>query len=290
MTDGSSKLIAAGLSCWNGPVQPVRLEGGISNDNFLVEDGARKFVVRVNGDVPVHGVLRSNDAACNRAASLAGIAPAVHHAEAGAIVVDFIEGRTLGEVDVRESANLEKILSLIKRTHDGAFRNLRGPVCAFWPFRVCRDYALFLDENDGRMVAELPRLRAANDRLETIVGAIQVVLGHNDLLAANFIDDGERIWLIDWEHAGLGSALFDLANLAANNGLSEAQETWLLETYFQSAVDGDLQRRFQAMKCASLLREAMWSMVSEITSTLEFDYAGYTATYLRLFDAEYSQI
>ena len=282
MTD--ARNIAAGLECWSGPVDPIRLEGGISNQNFLVEDGGRKYVVRVNGDVPVHGVLRGNDVTCNRAAATVGVAPDVVHAEAGAVVVDFIEGRTLGEEDVREQRHLERILPLIRRTHRDAFRVIRGPVCAFWPFRVCRDYALFLEENGSRMNSRIEALRAANDRLEAIVGPITPVLGHNDLLAANFIDDGDRIWLIDWEHAGISSPLFDLANLSANNGLSREQQIWLLTNYFERPPDSELVRRFDAMKCASLLREAMWSMVSEISSDLDFDYISYTEEYLDRFD------
>ncbi len=282
--------IAANLPCWSGPVEPVRITGGISNDNFLVNDAGRKFVVRVNGDVPEHGVLRINDYNCNRAAAAVGVAPPVHYFEPGAIVATFIDSRTYGENDVREQVNLQRIVPLLKTTHYDGFRNIRGPVCAFWPFRVCRDYGFFLEENNSRMVPELPRLREVNQVLEAIIGPITPVLGHNDLLAANFLDDGERIWLIDWEHGGFSSPLFDLANLASNNGLSESQEAWLLETYFERPVDEELQRKFQAMKCASALREAMWSMVSEITSDLDFDYVAYTSEYLDRFHKEYARL
>jgi thiamine kinase-like enzyme len=140
------------------------------------------------------------------------------------------------------------------------------------------------------MIPELDKLGAANARLEGIAGPMDVVLGHNDLLAANFIDDGERLWLIDWEHAGLSSPLFDLASLASNNGLSPAQEIWLLENYFENPADEERRRRFLAMKCASLLREAMWSMASELTSTLDFDYQAYAAQYMDRFEAEYARL
>ncbi len=285
-----SERIAATLPCWSGPVAPVRLAGGISNDNFLIADGGQKYVVRVNGDVPVHGVWRGNDATCNRAAAAVGIAPEVHFVADNAIVVDFIDGRTFGAEDVTVQANLERILTLVKRTHGAAFHNIRGPVCAFWPFRVCRDYALYLREQGSRMIPELDRLGEANARLERIAGAMDVVLGHNDLLAANFVDDGERLWLIDWEHAGLSSPLFDLANLASNNGFSEAGETWLLENYFEEPADEERRRRFLAMKCASLLREAMWSMASELTSTLDFDYQAYSREYLGRFEVAYARL
>jgi thiamine kinase-like enzyme len=101
---------------------------------------------------------------------------------------------------------------------------------------------------------------------------------------ANLIDDGTRLWLIDWDYAGFNSPLFDLGGVASNNGLDEAQTLALLEAYHGS-VDHDLLRRFSAMRCASLLRETLWSMVSEIHSTLDFDYAAYTATNLQRAEA-----
>ena len=89
-------------------------------------------------------------------------------------------------------------------------------------------------------------------------------------------------------HAGFNSPLFDLANLASNNEYSENLEKQLLEIYFKKAVSADLWKRYFAMKCASLLREAMWSMVSEIHSTLDFDYVQYTADNLERFDKTYA--
>jgi thiamine kinase-like enzyme len=131
-------------------------------------------------------------------------------------------------------------------------------------------------EGNSRMIDSLPRLLDINDELEKSVGDIKLVFGHNDLLAANFIDDGHRLWLLDWDYAGYNSALFDLANLSSNNELSPDQEDWILEAYYQQPATDQLRRRLTAMKCVSLLRETLWSMVSEIHSTLDFDYVSYT--------------
>jgi len=95
-------------------------------------------------------------------------------------------------------------------------------------------------------------------------------------LAANFIDDGQRLWLLDWDYAGFNTGLFDLAGLSSNNELSPEQENWVLETYYQEPVTDRQRRRLAAMKCVSLLRETLWSIVSEIHSTLAFDYENYT--------------
>jgi thiamine kinase-like enzyme len=126
------------------------------------------------------------------------------------------------------------------------------------------------------MIDTLPRFLEINEELENSVGAIKLVFGHNDLLAANFIDDGQRLWLLDWDYAGYNSGLFDLANLSSNNALSPEQEDGMLETYYQQPVTDRLRHRLAAMKCVSLLRETLWSIVSEIHSTLDFDYVSYT--------------
>lgn len=126
------------------------------------------------------------------------------------------------------------------------------------------------------MVDSLQRFVDLNEELEEAVGEVKIVFGHNDLLAANFINDGKRLWLLDWDYAGYNTALFDLANLSSNNELSAGQEDWVLETYYQQPVTDRLRRRLAAMKCVSLLRETLWSIVSEIHSTLDFDYVGYT--------------
>ena len=267
---------AAGLSLWSGPVSPEPVAGGITNRNFVVSDRGERFFVRIGDDIPVHGVMRFNELAASRAAAAAGISPAVVHAEPGAVVLRFIEGRSFSEADVREPANLARIVALIKRVHRDIPDHFRGPALIFWVFQVVRDYANSLRAANSRMVAELPRLLAINAELEAALGEVRIVFGHNDLLAANFIDDGERLWLIDWDYAGFNTAWFDLANLASNNQLSPAREDALLEAYFESPVDDSMRRRLAAMKCASLLRESMWSMVSEIHLDIDFDYAAYT--------------
>ena len=278
---------AAQLSCWSGPVEPEPVKGGITNTNFLVRDGGEAFFVRVGEDIPEHGVLRFNELAAARAAEAAGVSPAVVHSAPGIIVTRFIEGRTFGPEDIRDEQNLTRILPLVQRCHREVPKHLRGPVLIFWVFHVIRDYAATLRDGGSRCAPLLPDLQARAEELESTVGPIEVVFGHNDLLAANFIDDGDRLWLVDWDYAGFNSPLFDLGGLASNNELSEAQEAWLLETYFGRVADADLRRRYQAMKCASLLREAMWSMVSEIHSTLEVDYIAYTDENLARFERAY---
>lgn len=285
MIDARSK--AARLECWSGPVDPQPLGGGITNVNYVVEDSGRKYVVRIGDDIPVHQVMRFNELAASRAADRIGLSPALYHYEPGALVLDFVAGRTLSENDVREPAMLARILPLLRRCHREMPDVVRGPILMFWVFHVIRNYAAELSDRNSPYVARLGDLRSAADRLERVVGPIDVVFGHNDLLCGNLIDDGDRLWLIDWDYAGFNSPLFDLGGLSSNNGLTPDQEDWMLEAYFERPVGDELRRRFHAMKCASLLRETMWSMVSEIHSDLDFDYAAYTAENLTRFEAAF---
>ena len=283
----SASRVAA-LTIWSGRVDPVPLAGGITNQNFTVEDRGHRYVVRVGDDILVHGVVRANELAASRAAHLAGLGPGVVHAEPGILVLDFIEGRTFKPEDVRNPANLERLVDMVRRCHKDIPLHLRGPAAMFWVFHVVRDYAHTLSEGNSRHLAMLPDLLDRAARLEAAVGPIDVVFGHNDLLAANFIDDGRRLWLVDWEYAGFNSPLFDLGGLASNSELSPAQAEQALSLYFGKPVDDELRRRAAAMTAASLLRETMWSMVSEIHSTVDFDYTAYTAENLRRFESAYA--
>jgi thiamine kinase-like enzyme len=264
------------------------LSGGITNINFVVDDGGQRYFVRIGEDIPIHGVLRFNELAAARAAELAGVSPALIYSEPGVMVTRFIDGRTYEAADLRVAERLADVVALIKRVHHEMPKHLRGPVLMFWVFHAIRDYAATLREDASPRVPELNDLLARAEALEQAVGAIDLVFGHNDLLAGNFIDDGERIWLVDWDYAGFNSPLFDLANLAANNDYPPEMERELLGLYFGGPPDQGLLRSYAAIKCASALRETMWSMVSEVHSKIDFDYVAYTDENLARFESAYA--
>jgi thiamine kinase-like enzyme len=280
-----ARTFVRGLPFWQGKVDPQPLTGGITNVNFVVEDAGEKFVVRVGGDIPLHQVMRFNELTASRAAHAAGVSPEVVYAEPGALVLRYIEGKTFAPEDAQ---NLAAIVDLIRRVHRDIPKFLRGPALIFWVFHVLRDYAATLRDGGSRMAPELPRLMKAADGLEAAVGPVDLVYGHNDLLSANLLDDGERLWLIDWDYAGFNSPLFDLSNLASNNEFTPEMEDWLLQAYFGERPGATMRRRYAAMKCASLLRETMWSMVQEIHSDLDFDFVAYTTENLARFESTHS--
>ena len=263
------------LPIWRGPVALEPLQGGLTNLSFVATDCSGKYVVRCGDDIPAHHVSRERERAASRAAYEAGLSPEVVHAEEGITVLRFIAARTFTEADLRAEA--PRIVALLKTCHREVAHRLRGAANMFWVFHVIRDYVRLIDA-DAKYVALANQLEAAQVPLP-------IVFGHNDLLPGNLMDDGKRLWLIDWEYAGFGTAMFDLANLSSNGEFSAADDRALLDAYFDAMVDEPLLRAFIAMKSASLLREALWAMVSDVHLKMPgVDYKAHAATYLARLD------
>ncbi|HLF20877.1 MAG TPA: choline/ethanolamine kinase family protein [Aestuariivirga sp.] len=271
------------LPIWKGKPELVPLKGGVSNASFTVTDGGEKYVARVGEDYPCHHVSRAREAIASRAAFAAGLSPEVVHAEPGIMVLRFLAARTYGEAEVR--ANMERCVEIVRRCHRDMGRRMTGPGSIFWVFHVLRDYAQTLKAGRHRHVPDIPRWMKTVDRLEAAQAPLPIVFGHHDLLPTNFMDDGKRLWLIDWEYGAFGTAMFDLANIAANNSFEEKGERRILEFYFGKAPDEAMLRAFYAMKTASALREAVWGMVSELhLNAPGVDYIAYAAEYLGRFE------
>ena len=277
------------LCCWKNKIGIEPLGGGMTNLNFKVSDGAEQFVVRFGEDDPIHLISRANEVATSLAAFKVGVSPELVHHEAGILVTRFIEGRVFDEADVRVDANLQRILELLKRFHHKVPQQFDAVPVMFWVFQVLRHYHNLLLQGESAHALRLPELAGKARELEAAVGPVEIVFGHNDLLPANFIDDGDRIWLIDFDYAGFNSPLFDLSNLASNNELGAEQELHMLQQYFGTNPEPAKLASYHAMKCASLLRETMWSMVSELHSRVDMDFADYTRKNLARFESVYAE-
>ncbi len=272
------------LPVWRGEITVARLKGGLSNESWLVSDAAGRHVVRFGKDYPFHHVFRDRETMTARAAHEAGFAPEVHYSEPGVMVTAFLGAKTYGADDVR--ANIGRIAELVRSFHDEMPKHVSGAGFMFWPFHVIRDYARTLEAANSRMAHALPFYLSLAEELERAQLALPVIFGHNDLLPANFLDDGKRLWLIDFEYAGFSTAMFDLAGVAANAGMSAEESDELLGRYFGSTPSPEIRRSHAAMQCASLLREALWGLTSELhLDTPGVDYVAYSAENLARLDA-----
>ena len=272
------------LPCWKGRIEIEPLKGGLSNESWVVSDAAGKHVARFGSDFPFHHVFRDREIMVAKAAHAAGFAPEVRYAQPGVMVTQYLGAKTYGADDVRQ--NRLRIASLTRDFHQIMPRYVSGAGFMFWVFHVIRDYARTLEDGNSRFKGKLPSYLELADELERAQMPLPVIFGHNDLLPANFLDDGDRLWLIDFEYAGFNTAMFDLAGIASNAGMTRDESDELLVAYFGREPNAETHRSHMAMQCASLLREAMWSMVSELHLTAPgADYVAYTAENLARLDA-----
>ena len=264
------------LPCWNGAIEIASLQGGLSNANYLVRDAHGQHVVRFGVDYPFHHVFREREVMVSRAAHAAGFAPEVQYADTGVTVTQFIAARTYNGGDVR--GNAARIGTLLRRFHAEMPRQITGAGFLFWVFHVIRDYAATLRGANSGAVSSLPKLLQEADAFEALQVPLPIIYGHNDLLPGNFLDDGEKLWLIDFEYAGFNTAMFDLAGAASNALMTDDEAMELLVSYFGSKPQADVIRSFDAMQCASLSRELLWSHVSALyLNAPGVDYAAYAA-------------
>ena len=276
------------IPIWKNDILIQNLDGGMTNENFLVQENDKKYVVRLGDDIPEHLVSRSNELIVSKAAANAGIGPKVIFHSKGILVLDYIESTTLSAEEVRK--NIKSIIPIIKNIHNEIPKNLYGQSLIFWVFHVIRNYAKFLKDNQSTHLKILSDLISKSELLEKKSAPYEIVFCHNDLLPANFLDDGSRLWVIDWEYAGYNTPLFDLGGLSSNNNFSLEEEIYLLENYFEKKINDKLMLQYNCLKSASLLRETMWSMVSEISSKINADYASYTQENLTKFNQAYKEL
>jgi thiamine kinase-like enzyme len=264
-----------------GTVAIERVSGGLSNHNFVVNARGASYFARVCQPRSLLGIDRRNEVVCHELASGLGIAPELIHHEEGLLVTRFIDGKTLAPADVRETRMIERVGSLLGKLH-GAWDGLTGEILYFCPFQTVRTYARTAMLLKAAVPADLAGVLDDARQLSRRIAPFRPALCHNDLLPANLIDDGTRLWLVDWEYAGAGHPLFDLANASANIGLADDQDRALLETYRGHLDPRDLEE-LRIFKTVSLLREAIWSMIQSVISDIDFDYRTYAADNLKAF-------
>ncbi len=272
------------LPCWNGRISIAPLSGGLSNTNYLVSDSNGHHVVRFGIDYPFHHVSRERELMVARAAHAAGFAPQVEYAEVGVMITQYLGAKTYGAADVK--ANAERIGTLISAFHRDMPKFVTGTGNIFWVFHVIRDYINTLSKAGSPHAGKFAGFLRQAESFEAAQQPLPIIFGHHDFLPANFLDDGEKIWLIDFEYAGYGTAMFDLAGTSSNAQMNGEEQAQLLTAYFGHAPDAVLQKSFAAMECASLLRETLWAMVSSLfLAAPGVDYDAYTVENFARYNA-----
>jgi thiamine kinase-like enzyme len=266
-----SKLAGLGLCRASVSIEP--LPGGITNRNFRVESEGGVLVARICRELPLLGIDRRSEAACQSVAARLGLAPELIHQEEGLLVSRHVAGRTLTATDLQDFELIARVGSALRKLHDA--RDLvTGHLAYFCPFQTIRTYARSAADLGARLPEGIDELLQDARGLEQRIGPFRPALCHNDLLPANLIWSNGRFWLIDWEYAGMGHPLFDLASVSASAGFTDDQELALLEAY-RGVIDSRELEEVRTFKIASSLREALWAVIQSVSSELSFDYLGY---------------
>jgi thiamine kinase-like enzyme len=253
------------------------LSGGITNRNFLVEaDGsAIRWVVRLAGnDTHLLGISREVELAATVAAAGVGVGPEVTAfiRPEGYLVTRFIEGVPVSDEAVHRPDTIARVADSIRRIHDGAA--IPG---LFIPLRIVEAYRALAVARGVPIPLEFELSRAIGRRIELALlsNPLELQPCHNDLLNANFIDDGTRIRIVDWEYAGLGDPFFDLGNFSINHELGPDEDRLLLEAYDGGTARPGRLARIYLMRIVSDFREAMWGVLQQGISTLDVDFVAY---------------
>ncbi|HEY0757387.1 MAG TPA: choline kinase family protein [Ktedonobacteraceae bacterium] len=264
-------------------VAVIPLAGGITNQNYRVDIGSESFVLRVGGKgTHLLGIDRAHERACTAIAAELGIGAEViyYHAslEKQVLVTRFIAGTNISPELAAEPEMLRRIVATVRLYHQGpAFPG------TFSPFATVRAYHQLALAQGVALPETLPLVFELLARIEEALGPLQQPRPcHNDLLASNFIDDGQSIRVVDWEYAGMGDRFFDLGNFAVNQSLTEQQCLLLLELYFGEVRSADLAH-LHLMRLASDLRESFWGFLQLGVSELSFDYYEYALHHLTRF-------
>jgi len=269
-------------------IEIKELVGGITNKNYKITVDGESFVLRMGGNETKYlGIDRKVEYECSLLASKIGIAsePTAFLEPEGYIVARFISGKGIPAEEIGTEENIKRVLESMKAYH--ALEHFPG---SFSPFRVAEEYAKTALSFNVKLPEKMDWYLEKSREIEKAMYArepLQLRPCHNDLLNGNFIDDGTRIRILDWEYAGMGDIFFDLGNFAVQHEFNDVQDEILLRVYFGDPTYSH-QAHLKLMKIMSDLREAMWAQVQIGVSQLDFDYAGYGQKYFDRFEAHTS--
>jgi thiamine kinase-like enzyme len=266
---------AAHVALWRGREITVSpLSGGLTNENYLVEAGGDRYVMRLPGQsTELLSIDRANEVYNTKAAATTGIGPRVleHVPGLDVMVLEFIPGPTMSartlqskEMAARMAASFQRLHSAPRFLHD------------FNMFRLIETYLRIVDEHRVAIPDGYRDWLPAVERIERAVSAAALPPRpcHNDLLCENFIDDGTTLRVVDYELSGNNDPCFDLGNTAQEAEFDQELRAALCLEYFGERDERQLAR----MNLFALMSDVGWTLWGAIQariSAVDFDFGGY---------------
>lgn len=263
------------MSLWRGrEVAISALSGGLTNENYLVESGGKRYVMRIPGQsTELLSIDRKNEVFNTKAAASTGIGPRVleHVPGVDVMVLEFIPGPTMSATTLQTRPMAARMAQSFHRLHN-APRFLHD----FNMFRLIESYLGIADRHQVTIPDGYRGWLPAVARIERAVaaGALRTVPCHNDLLCENFIDDGTALRIVDYELSGNNDPCFDLGNTAQEAEFDQELRSALCESYF-GQVDARQMARMNLFALMSDVGWTLWGAIQAKISAVDFDFRGY---------------
>ncbi len=252
----------------------AHLKGGITNHNFKVTIDGEKYMVRIPGAGSDLFIDRANELECSIQAGKTGVSPEVvyHIKEENVSVFRFISGKTLNTEQIaRSNQIIRRIVRAIGTVHREAKFSF-----TFNPFETVRKYMGFVKKYRAPLPEDIDWMLSVGNEIERVIkrNKPKEVACHNDYLSENFMDDGKKIWIIDWEYGGIGDPYFDLGDFAVEHPFTKEQEEMIIHEYCGEVNEMGLYRML-LYKIVSDLWWAIWAMIQSKVSKIDFDFYSY---------------
>jgi thiamine kinase-like enzyme len=274
------------VALWQGAdeINVAPLSGGLTNENYLIKVGDRRYVMRLPGQsTELLAIDRENEVFNTKAASTTGIGPKVleHVPGLDVMVLEFIDGKTMSASSLRSPEMPARMAESFRRLHS-APRFLHD----FDMFRLIEYYLGIVAEHDVTIPDDYRDWLPAVEQIERAVraAALPPAPCHNDLLCENFIDDGSALRIVDYELSGNNDPCFDLGNTAQEAEFDQDLRTALCDAYFGRHEPRQLAR----MNLFALMSDVGWTLWGAIQariSEVDFDFVDYyTGRWARALD------
>ena len=267
--------IAARVDEWKGQnVSIDQLSGGLTNTNYKITVNGKPYFVRVPGaSTDLLAIDRNNEYHNTRAAATAGVAPKVlqHFPEYHAMVIEFLDGKTMSKDSLNAAGMPTRMAHAIKKLHAGP-RFLTD----FNMFRLTEYYLSVCRERSIEVPKGYPERMPTVNEIEKamLVKPLETVPCNNDLLAENYIDDGNQLWLIDYEYSGNNDPTFELGNTCQEMQFNDDQIKEVCAAYFGNATP-QMVARMKLNMIMSDVGWGLWAAIQANISTIEFDFWGW---------------
>jgi thiamine kinase-like enzyme len=258
-----------------GPRTLADLPGGLTNRNVRVTTRTGDYVVRLTqSDAGLLGIDRDAECANTRSAAEAGVGAQVvdYRPDLGMLVITFLPGTALTNDTIGAPGVIPRAAEAIRRLQAGPrFVN------DFDMFTRQAGYLALVREHGFPLPDEYDEFASLWERVRRALAVrpAATVPCNNDLLAGNYIDDGERVWLIDYEYSGNNDPAFELGNTATECDLTQEQVDELVATWAGGDPEPAFRARVDAQSLCSEYGWALWGFIQSATSPLDFDFHGW---------------